>query len=74
MSLVIFLCPTKKELDFDVVALMEVFLEEYREKRMRVPSFSRDFFEEARKSKTKVRFVFGPECMESGVDFLEDLC
>jgi len=40
MSLVIFLCPAKKEFDFDVVSLMEVFLEEYREKRRRVPSFS----------------------------------
>ena len=41
---------------------------------MRVPSFTRDFFETARTSRQKTVFVFGPECMESGVDFLEDLC
>ena len=73
-SVVISLRPSKNELDFDAISLLEIFLEEYREHKRRVPPFTRAFFETARTSEQKTAFVFGPECMESGVDFLEDLC
>lgn len=54
--------------------LMELVIEEEKERGTHVPNFDKDFFEKFSTSREKFSIKFGFEHLEFGVIFLEEVC